>query len=372
MRAVRLTISHPIRGLSGNDSLALVFGAERASFLPTDSPATIRAAVQAMVAVEGAQVAVSGSAASPGGELTVVIAFTRFAAGTERNLYRHDGDPPLSYFFCDTTGAAGGLTATATVSALPAEFLVQIDGTGARYVFRRVRGPGSDGGVNTVGPFTLAAGGNSEIVSDGSVALRFSPVVGRPAGERWRVIVGRGGATTVIPDVACSVSDVDRGLLTAASAYSGAAGVEYRLRIEQPLADGTCTFAWRTSELGSQWSPATPITEANQTLSNGVVVQWASRFGHGVNATWTIAAAPPLGSVSPGRAALMTGRGDASTATNVYRIVIANGSMTPALLQYSVRATPAFAAASAQSLASVTRSSVLRRTRLCRAQECRL
>jgi hypothetical protein len=177
-RSVTLTAWHPARALGSNDSLGLALGGETAFFSARADARAIRAAVEALRAVRRAAVSTAGAADAPGARRTIVITVTEFAA-VDDGAFPHDGDPPLAFFFCDTTRSADGATAAAAPGAAAAAYSVVVVAPGNAFLWRR------DGDDGYSGPVTMLVGGNAELaaVPAGSVRLRFEPAYGRPAGE---------------------------------------------------------------------------------------------------------------------------------------------------------------------------------------------
>lgn len=334
-RSVTLTISNPTRPFGYNDRLSLKFGgAQVVSFRASDTASTISAAiVSGLSSIAGASVAVYGNASTYAGSvLTVVISVTAWQ-GLQNNFYRHDGAPPLGYFFCDVTGTANGLVATTASGVADALYSITISGTGASYFW-------SVNGSSTLnGPYALnASGGNTEIDSaKKTVVLTFSPATGRVPGEAWTLAIA-GGSPILIPATTCAISDTDLSLKATNANFSGAT-LDFSIVIGPPVAaTGVNTFKWMTNEAGSSFSAATPITAGvAQALKGGAFVTFASAYGHAQNATWHLTATAPSPSLSLGRSSFMTAVGSSSTLTGVYRIAITDGTTNPATFQYSVR-----------------------------------
>jgi hypothetical protein len=332
-RSILLRISHPTRDLDANaDFVALVFETQRASFPALGSAQQIKEALVKLKNVGGvevqtdvADVATGGSTLAAGAVVTVHIVITGFRT-LENNFHRHDGDPPLSFFFCDTTGSANGLTATTQPQAEDATYDVVVtdDQMGGGFKWRRRPDEAYSDEVR------MSPDGNTELASDGtSLRLKFTPAAGRVVGEAWTILVG-GAVASVLPATTCAVEDTDLSL-AAAGTYGGGSSEEYILEIAASYdADGRNQYLWKTSGAGVDFgSPVTLAAGVAQDLSNGVTVTFASDRGHTPGARYRVTGSAPTATATAGVAAFMTARGTSATAAGFYRVEVTDATTTP-------------------------------------------
>ena len=266
------------------------------------------------------------------GALSIGVSF-RIAATVlswdlaETNIWSHDGSPPSSSFFCDTTATLFGVTASAPVGTLPAKYDVRIGDDGATWQWRIHSGETAVEADYSASLPMLALTTTLLAQLPNGARLSFDPPSGRAAGEILSVVitgtVGQTGA--VIPATFCITSLLDTSL-TAGGVYTGDRAIGLTVAIvDAPIIAGypvEGAWAWKTSESGAAWSdPIAIIALQPLPLFLGTTVTFASARGHTIGASWELAASTPSIKVDAGRKATLDVRGTADTAAAYYRII---------------------------------------------------
>ena len=341
-RSIKVSVSHPHRTLVPSDTIKLNFEGQRATIRIMDDAPSIKSSILSQVKnvdnvdvfidKENFTIPIRGfeKTLPIGSTMHFYITFLRFKT-IENNFFQHDGNPPLDYFFCDTTGTSNGLDAKALPSAEAAIYDVEM----VSYSTFRWRQRGPKGETGQFGDtFTFNDEGACDLRKDKTIVLKFNPSGAWQAGESWRVIVSSGLAT-VIPDTQCHIQNTDLSLY-AIGTYTSKVSTDITIEISSEKSlDGRNQYLWRIEGPNSVFAGPFPINAEQETeLSANIFVKFASAYGHTAGARFVVSGTAPLAQVISNRKTTMTARGTASTTTSYYRIHVVDGKSKPNRFRY--------------------------------------
>jgi hypothetical protein len=336
-RSIKVSVSHPYRTLISSDTIKLNFEGQRATIRIMDDAPSIKASILSqMKNVDNVDVFIDKEnftfpvrgfekTLPVGSTIHFYITFLRFKT-LENNFFQHDGNPPLDFFFCDTTGTSNGLDAKALPSAETAIYDVQMV-TFSTFRWRQ-RGPNGETG-NFGDAFTFTDEAACDLKQDKTIVLRFNPSGAWQAGESWRVVVSSGLAT-VIPDTECIIEDTDLSI-SASGTYTSKVSTDITIEISsEKSSDGRNQYLWRTEGPNSVFAGPFPVNADQETeLSANIFFKFGSAYGHTPGARFVVSGTAPVAQVISNRKASMTARGTANTTTSYYRIHVVDGKSKP-------------------------------------------
>lgn len=324
-RSVVVTLSNSFRALAGDDIIRFGLGMDACQFSATAADATIEACLEATDELDAVSVTTLPPSVPSVGR-TLVVTINNFK-GPRRNLFRHEGNPPLSFFFCDVS-LASGLTVYPTGVSVHDDYTITIASGGSQYWYQ-----GSTGAAH--GPYTILSSGNKELGVN-VATLMFKATSGWPNGYAWKVKFD-GATALVFPPLFCSVADADQSV-TVSGTYTGSSASTYTLKVAgRDGSTGINNYQWKTSDSASDYSAPVAVTGGAQLMTQGLSVQFANEYAHGAGAVWTLLASGPAPSaILNGRATSLTASGFATTTVNMYRVVISAGTSSPPTFRTSV------------------------------------
>ncbi len=171
----------------------------------------------------------------------------------------------------------------------PAQYVVQIDGTGTPDTFKWSANGGSSWAASKV---AITASPTAPQVLSNGVTVTFGQASGHQLGDSWAIAAS---PMQIAPALFNGRNDCTPG-----GVYRGQTASPYRVQIDN-VSGPVDTFKW-SADNGNTWRlNGVAISGSAQFLSNGVTVTFAHTTGHQVGDTWAFTSTPVVGTLPSGQ-----------------------------------------------------------------------